>query len=125
LLYHTITDGYERTAAGTLGGKAMNETTYEHIVVDSNGVAWIENANIKVIELVLERLARASSPEHIQAEHPTLSLGEIYSAFAYYEDHKVELDADIERRHQLVAEIQQNTPSPPVQSRLARIKRGM
>ena len=33
-------------------------------------------------------------------QHPNLTLGQIYSALAYYADHQEELDKDIERRLQ-------------------------
>ncbi len=66
----------------------MVETTYEHVVVDADGVPWIEGTNTKVVELVLERQAYGGTPEHLHTQHPALTLGQIYSALAYYEDHK-------------------------------------
>ncbi len=32
----------------------LAETAYEHVVVDDQGVPWIEDAKMKVIELVLD-----------------------------------------------------------------------
>ncbi len=37
-------------------------TTYEHIVLDENGIPWIRGANTKVAELVTEVQAYGWSP---------------------------------------------------------------
>jgi uncharacterized protein (DUF433 family) len=96
------------------------ETRYEHIVVDEAGVPWIEDANLKVIELVLDQQAYGGTPEQLQEQHPSLTLGQIHSALAYYWDHRAELDADIERRLQQVEQLQQNSPPSPFVERLKR-----
>ena len=56
------------------------ETTYEHIVLDDRGVPHIEDATMKVIELVLDTVTYSWSPEEAQDQHPYLSLGQVYSA---------------------------------------------
>ncbi len=53
---------------------------------------------MKVTELVQEKLAYGWSAEEIQLQHPSLTLGQIYSALAYYADHREALEKDIERR---------------------------
>lgn len=65
----------------------------------------ITGTTMKVIELVQEYLAHGWSPEELHFQHPYLTLGQIYSALAYYWDHKEELDLDIERRLDLVARL--------------------
>ena len=55
---------------------------------------------MKVVELVLEKMAHGWSPEELYFQHPHLTLGQIYSALAYYSDHQEELDKDIERRQE-------------------------
>src|SRR5512144_1618900 len=67
-----------------------------HIQLDEKGVAWIDNTRVKVIEVVLDKLAHGSSPEELHFQYPHLSLSQIHAALAYYYDHQVELDADIE-----------------------------
>ncbi len=62
----------------------ITATGYEHIVVDEDGVPWIAGANMKVVELVLDRQAYDGTPEELLAQHPYLTLGQIYSALAYY-----------------------------------------
>lgn len=75
-------------------------TTYEHIVLDDQGVPVIAGANTKVIEVALAHKAHGMSPEELAYQLPHLSMGQIHSALAYYWDHKQELDQDIQRRHQ-------------------------
>ncbi len=99
---------------------ALTETRYEHIVVDADGVPWIENANMKVIELVLDQEMSGDTPEDLQEQHPHLTFGQIYSALAYYWDHKSELDADIDRRLQKVEHLRRESPPSPLVERLKR-----
>ncbi len=93
-------------------------TAYEHIVLDENGVPIIAGTNMKVIELVLEKMAYGWSPEELHLQHPYLTLGQIYSALAYYWDHREELDQDIERRLKRVDRIQKSIPTSPLIDRL-------
>ena len=83
-------------------------TTYEHITINEKGVPIIENTNTKVVEIVLETKAYGWSPEEIHFQHPYLSLGQIYSALAYYFDHVEEFEKDIAERLEKVKEIQRN-----------------
>jgi uncharacterized protein (DUF433 family) len=70
-----------------------------HIRLDDQGVAWIDDTNTKVIEVVLDKIAYGWSPEEIHFQHPHLSLAQIHAAFSYYYDHQDTLDAEIERRY--------------------------
>ncbi|MCG8584741.1 MAG: DUF433 domain-containing protein [Pirellulales bacterium] len=69
-----------------------------HIVIDDSGVAWIDDTNIKVIEVVLDRQANGWSPEEIHFQQPHLSLAQIHAALSFYYDHKDEIDTQIEQR---------------------------
>jgi uncharacterized protein (DUF433 family) len=93
-------------------------TTYEHIVLDEAGVPFIESTTVKVVELIVENKAYGWSPDEIHLNHPHLSLGQIYSAFAYYWDHSVDLDRDIERRQQLIEQTRRDVESPEIRNRL-------
>src|SRR5438270_4342618 len=75
----------------------MSQVSVEHIVVDEKGVARIAGSRIKVIHLVMDKMANGWSPEEIQSQYPNLSLADVHAAFTYYYDHKVELDAAIEK----------------------------
>jgi uncharacterized protein (DUF433 family) len=93
-------------------------TRYEHIVLDAQGVPWISGTRMKVIELVLDNRAYGWSPEELRFQHPHLSMGQIYSALAYYEDHRKELDNDIERRLRLVDQARLHENPTPLEKRL-------
>ena len=94
------------------------KTKYEHVVLDEKDVPIVAGTNMKVIELVLEKTAYGWSPEELHFQHPYLSLGQIYSALAYYWDHKEALDRDIEERLKLVNQIQKETGRTPLEDRL-------
>ncbi|MCG3139274.1 MAG: hypothetical protein HDKAJFGB_00136 [Anaerolineae bacterium] len=85
----------------------LTATTYEHLQIDENGVPFIAGTTMKVVELVMAQLGYGWSPEELHFQHPYLSLGQIHAALAYYWDHKVELDADIERRWQFAEQARQ------------------
>ena len=94
------------------------KTNYEHIVLDEKDVPIVAGTNMKVIELVLEKTAYGWSPEELHFQHPYLSLGQIYSALAYYWDHKEALDRDIEGRLEIVNQIQKEGGRTPLADRL-------
>jgi uncharacterized protein (DUF433 family) len=93
-------------------------TGYQHIVIDEKGVPVIAGANMKVVELVLDHTAYGWSPEELAVQHPHLSLGQIYSALAYYWDHKEEIEQDIARRLQRVDELEKTFNPPEISERL-------
>ncbi|MBM3457917.1 MAG: DUF433 domain-containing protein [Armatimonadetes bacterium] len=88
------------------------------IVLDEQGVAYIEGTTAKVIEIALGKQSWGLTPEELQEELPHLSLAQIYAALAYYHQHKEELDADIERRHQMVERMRAEAGPSPVAARL-------
>lgn len=88
---------------------------YEHVQLDAEGVPFVVGTSIKVIELVTAQLAHGWSPEELHFQHPYLTLGQIHSALAYYWDHKVALDAEIEHRWQSAEQLRREAgPSPLV-----------
>jgi uncharacterized protein (DUF433 family) len=94
------------------------ETRYEHVVLDETGTPMIAGTTMKVIELVLARLAYGWSPEELHFQYPHLTIGQIHSALAYYWDHAAELDREMERRHESVEQLRRSTPPAPLLSRL-------
>jgi uncharacterized protein (DUF433 family) len=94
------------------------KTEYEHVVLDDKGVPIIAGTNMKVIEIVLEKTAYGWSPEELHFQHPYITLGQIYSALAYYWDHQDALDQDIERRLAFVNQVRQTTEQTPLAARL-------
>jgi uncharacterized protein (DUF433 family) len=92
-----------------------SENGLEHVRLDDKGVPYIAGTTMKVVELVMAQITHGWSPEELHFQHPCLALGQIYSALAYYWDHKDALDADIDRRWQWAEQShQQAGPSPLV-----------
>jgi uncharacterized protein (DUF433 family) len=89
-----------------------------HIVLDDRGVAWIDDTNVKVIEVVVDRVAWQWSPEAIQLQHPHLSLAQIHAALAYYYDHQAEFDAQMARDTQEAEALRAQAGESPVAKRL-------
>jgi uncharacterized protein (DUF433 family) len=89
-----------------------------HIRLDEHGVAWIDDANVKVIEVVLDRLAYGWSPEEIHFQQPHLSLAQIHAALAYYYDHQAALDAEIGRQEETARRLRQEAGDSPLVARL-------
>ncbi len=94
-----------------------------HIRVDNCGVAWIDDTNVKVIEVALDWLAHGSSPEEIHFQYPHLSLAQIHAAFSYYYDHQAELDLEIDRQLREVEARALLASDSPVRRRLKKAGR--
>jgi len=97
---------------------SLVETVYEHIAVREDGIPIIAGTTMKVAELVAEKTAYGWSPEELLFQHPYLTLGQIYSALAYYWDHAAELDQDIECRLAQVELLRKETPPSTFSARL-------
>lgn len=69
-----------------------------HIFVDDEGVAWIDDTGVKVVEVVLDEHANGWSAEEIHFQHRDLSLAQIHAALSWYYDHQDEVDREIARR---------------------------
>src|SRR6266700_6852856 len=90
--------------------RAMKPVVSTLIELDEQGVAWIRGTRVKVIEVVLDKLAHGSSPEEMALQYPHLSLAQIHAALAYYYEHQMELDAEILRDWNEVKELAANQP---------------
>jgi uncharacterized protein (DUF433 family) len=97
---------------------AVARTGYDHVLISDTGVPVIAGTTMKVVELIVERMAYGWSPEELHFQHPYLTLGQIYSALAYYADHQNELDGDIERRLVAADTLRQSMPPSPLRARL-------
>ena len=88
------------------------------IEIDEQGVAWITGANVKVIEVALDKLAHGWSPEEIHFQHPGLSLAQIHAALSYYYENQERLDTEIERRRREAATLATERADSRLQQRL-------
>jgi uncharacterized protein (DUF433 family) len=76
-------------------------TATAHVWLDERGRGWIDDTNVKVIEVVLDKLGYGWTAEQIFEEHDHhLSLAQIHAALSHYYDHQAEYDAEIERQNQ-------------------------
>jgi uncharacterized protein (DUF433 family) len=93
-----------------------------HIHLDENGVAWIDNTRIKVIEVAVDKIAYNSTPEEMHEQYPHLSLAQIHAALAYYYDHKEEIDAQIERGKKEADELAAKLSDPSLREKLLSLR---
>ena len=89
-----------------------------HIWLDEEKRAWIDDTNVKVVEVVLDHLAYGWSPEEMHYQHPHLSLAQIYAALAHYYDHQAEFDRQIEESRRRADELAAKSADSPVRRRL-------
>jgi uncharacterized protein (DUF433 family) len=98
--------------------------TAPHIRLDEQGHPWVDDTNVKVIEVVLDHLAYGWNAETIQENHPHLSLAQVYAALAWYYDHQIEMDAEIEQQDERIRALRAANGQSPLQRRLAAQRRG-
>src|SRR5207302_6658158 len=101
----------------------LTAATTAHIRLDEQGRPWVDDTNVKVIEIVLDHLAYGWSAETIQENHSHLSLAQVYAALAWYYDHQPEMDAEIERQEKRVLALRAASKPSSLQQRLAAQRR--
>lgn len=97
---------------------ALTTTEYKYIQLDERNVPIIAGTTMKVVELITSAKVYHWTPEELHINYPHVSLSKIYSALAYYWDHKQELDADIERRYQFAEQLRQEAGESPIAPKL-------
>lgn len=87
---------------------------YAHIVHTPGtmgGEARIDGHRIRVRDVVLARDLDGLAPEEIAASvYPSLTLAEVYSALAYYEDHRDEINQAAEDEKRFLSEFRRQHP---------------
>jgi uncharacterized protein (DUF433 family) len=94
-----------------------------HIGLDDRGRPWIDDTNVKVIEVALDHLAYGWDAETIQENYPHLSLAQVYAALAWYYDHQAEMDAEIQNQEERIRALKAASKPSPLQQRLAAERR--
>jgi uncharacterized protein (DUF433 family) len=89
-----------------------------HIWLDEDGIAWIDDTRIKVIEVAIDKIANGSSPEEMHFQYPHLSLAQIHGALASHYDHQQQFDADIARQLEEVRDLRARAEDTPLHVRL-------
>ena len=97
----------------------MSTVAYPHIEVSDDGRAYIvgDGFRFKVRMLVEEYLAGVH-PEELERQHPPLTLSQIYSALAYYYDHKADIDQEIEKLNRFAEEFRAQQGESPLAKKL-------
>ncbi len=101
----------------------MSTTATAHIEIDDNGVAWIDDTKVKVIEVVIDKIVHGSSPEEMHFQYPHLSLAQIHAALAYYYDHQAELESEIKLRRQGADKLAMKISDAPLRQKLFALKK--
>ncbi|MEM9164491.1 MAG: DUF433 domain-containing protein [Cyanobacteria bacterium P01_F01_bin.4] len=96
----------------------VHSTEYHHIALGKDDIPFIAGTTMKVAELVMAQMSYGWTPEEIHINHRYLSMSQIYSALAYYWDHKQTIDADIQRREAYVRQVQQSAGESPLVAKL-------
>jgi uncharacterized protein (DUF433 family) len=97
----------------------LTPSKYPHILLDERGRGWIDDTNVKVIEVALEKIAYGYTPEQMMEQHPgTFTLAQLHAALAYYYDHQAEYDAEIERQAREAEEMRAQNLNAPIRQKL-------
>jgi uncharacterized protein (DUF433 family) len=88
------------------------------IELDSSGVAWIRGKQVKVIEIVIDRLAHGGGIGEIRSRFPTLTQKQVSAALDYFRKHRSEFQAEIERRWEQIRRLSIRDADSPFQRRL-------
>ena len=99
----------------------MTTVAYPHIAFKQNGTPIIASTRIRV-DLVVQAFQERMTAEQITADYPPLTLGQIYSALAYYYDHKYEMNQKIAEAQRFEEEMRLTHDSGP--ALLARLRSG-
>jgi uncharacterized protein (DUF433 family) len=94
----------------------------EHIVVTPGvcgGKPRIGGHRIKVQHIALWHERQGLTPDEIVANHPELTLSDVYAALTYYWDHREQIDADIRADEEFIASLQAQSPPSLLQQKLA------
>jgi len=74
------------------------------------GKAHIVAHRIKVQHVAVWHERLGKSPDEIVAEHPGLTLADVYAALTYYYDHREQIDADIRGDEEFTAVLKAKSP---------------
>jgi len=83
---------------------ATASTAYEHLTFNDRGEPIIVQCHFDVLHLIREHVAYGWSAEELALNHPQLSLGQVYSALAWYADHRTDVDLKLDAETGRVSE---------------------
>jgi uncharacterized protein (DUF433 family) len=101
----------------------VTATFLTQIELDDREIAWISGTKVKVIEVVLDKIAYGSSPEEIHFQHPNLSLAQIHGALTYYYENQDKVDDQIRRGLEESDELASRASDAEFRRKLRNLKR--
>lgn len=97
----------------------VSDAPCTHIHLDERGVAWVDDRNVKVIEIALDMISHGATAEQIYDMHDGyLSMSQIHAALSYYFDHQAEFDAEIEQQVRRADELRTKNLNSPIRQKL-------
>jgi uncharacterized protein (DUF433 family) len=96
----------------------MSTAVQAPIIIDDEGVAYIEGTTTKVVEVVLNKEWTGATPEELQTDMPHLSLAQIHAALFYYYQHEAEFERQIAADLRLADEIKARSGESPFVRRM-------
>lgn len=78
----------------------------------------IKGTTVKVMEVVMDRLAYDWNADEIQRQHPHLSLPQIHAALGYYYENREAFDRQIEEQLQRVDASREKLQNPALTAKL-------
>ena len=91
---------------------SLQTTEYKYISLSDGNIPYIAESTMKVVELITSHLIYGWSHAELHFQYPHISLSQIRSAFAYYWDHKIDIDQDMHHRFELAKTMKAASPSP-------------
>jgi uncharacterized protein (DUF433 family) len=82
------------------------------------GKPRIDGHRIKVAHVAICHERMGMSPDEIVTAHPTITLGQVHAALAYYYEHRDEIDNDIEEGIRFAEELRAQSPPSRLQQLL-------
>jgi uncharacterized protein (DUF433 family) len=102
----------------------MSVVNSTHIWIDDRGAAWIDQTNLKVTEIALERIAHGSSVDEIVDQHKGLiTLAQAHAALAHYYDYQEEFECEIEKQLMRADQMRLQNPDGPGRVKLKQLGR--
>src|SRR4051794_6093205 len=92
--------------------QSISPLSRKHIVSTPDtcgGQPRIQGTRVRVKDLVLWHERMGMSPEEIVSEWPHLTLGDVYAALAFYDDHRARIDAEMRAEQEFAARFEQDT----------------
>jgi uncharacterized protein (DUF433 family) len=106
--------GMEPTSTQTQSPTPESAAEREPRIVKTPGTCGgkprIAGHRVTVKHVVLDHQRGGMSPDEIASTYPSLTLGDVYAALAYYYDHRDEIDANIKADDEHWAEIERQNP---------------